>query len=86
MARVTDALLAEFQERVNRGEHINSTVGEEAQLLHAFREYRRLVAALAARGNSIEFWRYGDYYKLVDGQLQHATEADADGFVDRKPK
>lgn len=44
MAQVTDSLLAEFQSRVDRGEHINSTVHEEAQLLHGFREWKRLRA------------------------------------------
>lgn len=44
MAQVTDSLLAEFQARVDRGEHINSTIHEEAQLLHAFRERQRMVS------------------------------------------
>ena len=44
MAQVTDSLLAEFQARVDRDQHINSTVGEEAQLLHGFREWKRMTA------------------------------------------
>jgi hypothetical protein len=46
MAMITPGLLAEFQARVDRGEHINSTVHEEEQLLHSHRVRAGLLEAL----------------------------------------
>lgn len=42
MAQVTETLAAEFQSRLDRDLHINSTVNEERQLLHGWKKWQEV--------------------------------------------
>ena len=41
MAQITEALIAEFESRLDSNLHINSTVGEERQLIEAWKAWNR---------------------------------------------
>ena len=41
MAQITEALIAEFESRLDSNLHINSTVGEERQLIEAWKTWNR---------------------------------------------
>ena len=46
MAQITEALIAEFESRLDSNLHINSTVGEERQLIEAWKEWNRRAEAV----------------------------------------
>lgn len=45
MAQITEALIAEFESRLDSNLHINSTMGEERQLIEAWKAWNRRAEA-----------------------------------------
>ena len=64
MAQVTEALIAEFESRLDSNLHINSTVGEERQLIEAWKAWNRRELS----GNSEQVEPVVDHIEDVHGR------------------